>query len=127
MSSSGYYVVTAYKGTAVTSAQTGNFTGPEDINLVQAKGSSLVVNLVTPEGLKPVLDVSIYGRVSLMKLFRPKVSAGKPECESRAPLFYLRPPFTTFTRGRTVVQYNFVTFHLMVISNTLVHVCSIMN
>ena len=67
------YVVTAFKGTAVTAAQTGNFTGPEDINLVQAKGSSLVVNLVTPEGLKPLVDVNIYGRISLMQLFRPKV------------------------------------------------------
>lgn len=66
------YVVTAYKGTAVTAAQTGNFTGPEDINLIQAKGSSLVVSVVTPEGLKPVADVNIYGRINLMQLFRPK-------------------------------------------------------
>ena len=67
------YVVTAYKGTAVTAAQTGNFTGPDDINLVQAKGSCLVVSLVTPEGLKTVADVNVYGRISLMQLFRPKV------------------------------------------------------
>lgn len=69
------YVVTAYKGTAVTAAQTGNFTGPEDINLIQAKGSSLVVSVVTPEGLKPVADVNIYGRINLMQLFRPKVKS----------------------------------------------------
>ena len=68
------YVVTAYKGTAVTAVQTGNFTGPEDINLIQAKGSSLAVSVVTPEGLKPVADASIYGRISLMQVFRPKVS-----------------------------------------------------
>lgn len=66
-------MVTAYKGTAVTAAQTGNFTGPDDINLVQAKGSSLVVSIVTPEGLKSVADVNVYGRISLMQLFRPKV------------------------------------------------------
>ena len=70
------YVVTAYKGTAVTAVQTGNFTGPEDINLIQAKGSSLAVSVVTPEGLKPVADASIYGRISLMRVFRPKVSEG---------------------------------------------------
>ena len=67
------YVVTAFKGTAVTAAQTGNFTGPDDLNLIQARGSSLVVTTVTPEGLKPVVDVSVYGRISLMQLFRPKV------------------------------------------------------
>ena len=67
------YVVTAYKGTAVTAAETGNFTGPEDINLLQAKGSTLVVSVVTPEGLKPVAEARIYGRISIMKLFRPKV------------------------------------------------------
>jgi DNA damage-binding protein 1 len=66
------YVVTAYKGSAVTAAQTGNFTAPEDINLIQAKGSSLVVSVVTPEGLKLVADVNIYGRICLMQLFRPK-------------------------------------------------------
>ena len=67
------YVVTAYKGSAVTAAQTGNFTAPEDINLIQAKGSSLLVSVVTPEGLKLVADVNIYGRICLMQLFRPKV------------------------------------------------------
>ncbi len=68
------YIVTAYKPTAVTEAVVGNFTSPTDLNLIQAKGSSLVVNLVTPEGLKPVVEVSIYGRISLMQLMRPKVS-----------------------------------------------------
>lgn len=67
------YVVTAYKGTAVTGAQRGNFTGPEDINLIQACGSSLIVSVVTPEGLKPVANANVYGRISIMELFRPKV------------------------------------------------------
>ncbi|XP_064399977.1 DNA damage-binding protein 1-like isoform X3 [Halichondria panicea] len=66
------YIVTAYKPTAVTEAVVGNFTSPTDLNLIQAKGNSLVVNLVTPEGLKPVVEVSIYGRISLMQLMRPK-------------------------------------------------------
>ena len=67
------YIVTAYKPTAVTAALTGNFTGPKDLNLIEAKGSYLVVNLVTPEGLKPIVDVNIYGRITIMQLFRPKV------------------------------------------------------
>lgn len=67
------YLVTAYTATAVTGALTGNFTSPTDINLIESKGNNLMVNLATPEGLKPVVDVSIYGRISLMKLIRPKV------------------------------------------------------
>lgn len=69
------YAVTAYKPTAITAALTGNFTGPNDLNLIQAKGTYLVVNLVTPEGLKPVVDVNIYGRITIMQLFRPRVLA----------------------------------------------------
>ena len=70
------YIVTAYRPTAVNAAVTGNFTGPNDLNLIQAKGNCLVVNQVTPEGLKAVVDVNIYGRITIMQLFRPKVSAG---------------------------------------------------
>ena len=68
------YVVTAYKATAVSNSLTGNFTGPGDLNLIESKGNSLVVNLVTPEGLKPLVDVSINGRITIMQLFRLKVS-----------------------------------------------------
>ncbi len=68
------YVVTAYKPTGVTEALTGNFTGANDLNLIQAKGNYLVVNLVTPEGLKPMVDVNIYGRITIMQLFRPEVA-----------------------------------------------------
>ena len=67
------YIVTAHKSTAVTDAVTGNFTSPDDINLIEARGSSLLVNLVTPEGLKPILDANIYGRIAIIQLFRPKV------------------------------------------------------
>lgn len=67
------YVVTAYKPTAVMSAITGNFTGPSDLNLIQCKGNCLIVNLVTPEGLKVLVDVDVYGRITIMQLFRPKV------------------------------------------------------
>ena len=67
------YVVTAYKATAVTNALTGNFTGPGDLNLVESRGNNLVVSLVSPEGLKPVVDVGINGRITIMQLFRLKV------------------------------------------------------
>lgn len=68
------YMVTAQKPTAVNAAVVGNFTGPDDLNLIIAKNTRLEIHLVTPEGLRPVLDVGIYGRVSVMQLFRPPVS-----------------------------------------------------
>ena len=68
------YVVSAQKPTAVNSAVTGNFTGPTDLNLILAKNTRLEIHLVTAEGLKPVLDVGMYGRIATMKLFRPSVS-----------------------------------------------------
>ena len=71
------YIVTAHKATAVSLSVTGNFTGPDDLNLIQVKGSTLVVGLVTPEGLKPVLDVDVFGRISAIQLFRPQVSSGR--------------------------------------------------
>ncbi len=68
------YVVSAQKPTAVNAAVTGNFTGPKDLNLILAKNTRLEIHLVTPEGLKPMLDIGMYGRIAVMKLFRPPVS-----------------------------------------------------
>ena len=68
------YAVTAYKATAITAVLTGNFTGADELNLIIAKGSNLVVNVVTPEGLKSVVDVNLRGRIALVKLVRPAVS-----------------------------------------------------
>ncbi|XP_048584985.1 DNA damage-binding protein 1 [Nematostella vectensis] len=65
------YVVTAQKPTAVNAAVVGNFTGPDDLNLVIAKNTRLEIHLVTPEGLRPMLDVGLYGSVGVMELFRP--------------------------------------------------------
>jgi len=52
----------------------GNFTGPDDLNLILAKNSKIEIHLVSPEGLRHVLDVNIYGIVTCMQIFRPKVS-----------------------------------------------------
>ncbi|KAI4468344.1 dna repair/rna processing cpsf family [Holotrichia oblita] len=65
-----HYIVTAHKPTAVTACVTGNFTSPTDINLIVAKNTRLEIYLVTPEGLKPVKEVTLYGKVAVMKLFR---------------------------------------------------------
>ncbi|KDR10581.1 DNA damage-binding protein 1 isoform X1 [Zootermopsis nevadensis] len=66
-----HYVVTAHKPTAVTACVTGNFTSPSDLNLILAKNTRLEIYLVTPEGLRPIKEVGLYGKVSVMKFFRP--------------------------------------------------------
>lgn len=66
------YVVTAQKPTSVTHSLTGAFTSPIDMNLILAKCSRLEIHRMTPDGLSPVLDVQIYGRVAVLELFRPE-------------------------------------------------------
>ncbi|KAK4884026.1 hypothetical protein RN001_000297 [Aquatica leii] len=67
-----HYVVTAHKPTAVTSCVTGNFTSSNDLNLIVAKNTRLEIYLVTPEGLRPIKEVGLYGKVAVMKLYRPQ-------------------------------------------------------
>ncbi|KAF7990593.1 hypothetical protein HCN44_000398 [Aphidius gifuensis] len=66
-----HYVVTAHKPTAVTACVTGNFTSSTDLNLILAKNTRLEIYLVTPEGLRPLKEIGIYGKISVIKLFRP--------------------------------------------------------
>uniref|UniRef100_A0A8C7X5H2 DNA damage-binding protein 1 n=1 Tax=Oryzias sinensis TaxID=183150 RepID=A0A8C7X5H2_9TELE len=66
------YVVTAQKPTAVNACITGHFTSAEDLNLLIAKNTRLEIYVVTAEGLRPVKEVGMYGRISVMELFRPK-------------------------------------------------------
>ena len=78
------YVVTAHKPTAVNAAVVGNFTAADDLNLIIAKNTRLEIHVVTPEGLRPHLDIGIYGRISVMELFRPVVSFTIIPMESKA-------------------------------------------
>lgn len=51
----------------------GNFTSPDDLNLIVAKNSRLEIYLVTPEGLRPLKEVGVNGRIAALKHFRPAV------------------------------------------------------
>ena len=51
----------------------GNFTGPNDLNLILAKVNHIEILSVTPEGLRPIKQFTINGRVEVMKFFRPQV------------------------------------------------------
>jgi len=65
------YVVTAHKPTSVSNGVTGHFTSPNDLNLIIAKNTRLEIYVVTPEGLRPIKEIMIYGRISVIELFRP--------------------------------------------------------
>ncbi|XP_076949712.1 DNA damage-binding protein 1-like [Bidens hawaiensis] len=65
------YVVTAHKPTNVTHSCVGNFTAPHELNLIIAKCTRIEIHLLTPQGLQPLLDVPIYGRIATLELFRP--------------------------------------------------------
>lgn len=54
-------------------AWTGNFTSKSDLNLIVAKNTRLEIYLVTPEGLRPIKEIGIYGKVAVLELYRPKV------------------------------------------------------
>ncbi|TYH85796.1 hypothetical protein ES332_D02G293700v1 [Gossypium tomentosum] len=65
------YVVTAHKPTNVTHSCVGNFTSPQELNLIVAKCARIEIHLLTAQGLQPMLDVPIYGRIATLELFRP--------------------------------------------------------
>ncbi|XP_052008105.1 DNA damage-binding protein 1 isoform X2 [Xyrauchen texanus] len=50
----------------------GHFTSAEDLNLLIAKNTRLEIYVVTAEGLRPVKEVGMYGKIAVMELFRPK-------------------------------------------------------
>nr|XP_027191973.1 DNA damage-binding protein 1 isoform X1 [Cicer arietinum] len=65
------YVVTAHKPTNVTHSCVGNFTGPQDLNLIVAKCTRIEIHMLSANGLQSVLDVPLYGRIATLELFRP--------------------------------------------------------
>lgn len=52
----------------------GNFTSADDLNLIVAKNSRFEIYLVTPEGLRPLKEVNVYGKIAVLKHFRPAVN-----------------------------------------------------
>jgi len=44
------------------------------LNLLIAKNTRLEIYVVTPEGLRPVKEIGLYGRIEVMHLYRPPVS-----------------------------------------------------
>eukprot|EP01083_Nonionella_stella_P074583 202363_1 len=68
------YVVTAQAPTIVTHSLTGKFTGKDDLNLIVGKCTHFEIYQMTEDGLELLEDVPVNGRISSMKLYRPKGS-----------------------------------------------------
>ncbi|KAF9437707.1 DNA damage-binding protein 1a [Entomortierella beljakovae] len=64
-------VFTARKSSSVTQAIKGNFTGPDDLNLILGKGTRIEVYLIGRDGLKLIKEFGIYGEIATMEPFRP--------------------------------------------------------
>jgi len=62
------YVVTAHKPTAVSYSCVGHFTHLERQNLIVARSNRIEIYLLTEEGLEPVLETTVYGRIAMLKL-----------------------------------------------------------
>ncbi|CAA0805711.1 DNA damage-binding protein 1a [Striga hermonthica] len=66
------YVATAHKPTRVTHTCVGNFTAPDELNLIVVKCTRVEINSLMPSHrLHPILDVPIYGRIAALQFFRP--------------------------------------------------------
>lgn len=66
----------------------GNFTSPSDLNLIIAKNTRLEIYVVTPEGLRPIKEIMIYGRIAVIELFRPPVNIISVKLSRGFPQFF---------------------------------------
>lgn len=66
------YCVSARKASVVTESVVGNFTGPDNVDLLVAKGNRIEVKLVSPEGLKNPSEIPIYGQILTIALIKYK-------------------------------------------------------
>ena len=71
------YVATSQKPTAISHCVVGNFTSPTELNHILAKVTRIELHSITPDGLVPVYDVGIYGRIAALALIRLHVSHGR--------------------------------------------------
>lgn len=63
------YVVTSHKPSEVTRSVVAGFTGPDDVNLIIAKGNRLIIELVGTEGLQGIHEFPLYGRIAALEAY----------------------------------------------------------
>ena len=77
------YVVTAHKPTAVSYSCVGRFTHLEKQNLIVARSNRIEIYLLTEEGLEPVLETTVYGRIAMLKLCEGSTFGDKEKVPGR--------------------------------------------
>ena len=62
------YIVTAHKPTAVSITICGHFTSSRRKNLIIAKANRIEIYKLTKDGIEPILEQILYGRIATMEL-----------------------------------------------------------
>ena len=65
------YVATSSRPTAIQQAIVCSFTDPSSHNLVLAKGNRIEVHDITLDGISPVTEFEIYGKICTLSYYRP--------------------------------------------------------
>lgn len=68
-----FYYATSQKPTAVVGSSVAAITGPSDLNLVLAKTSRIDLYNVTDEGIQPIAEYALNGRIATLKTVRLNV------------------------------------------------------
>ena len=61
-----HYVVSAQQSTTVTHCLKGHFLSSESLDIVLAKGSKLELFSVTENGITPIFEVPIFGKIAAL-------------------------------------------------------------
>uniref|UniRef100_A0A2S2P1T8 DNA damage-binding protein 1 n=1 Tax=Schizaphis graminum TaxID=13262 RepID=A0A2S2P1T8_SCHGA len=67
-----FYTTTIKKATAVSFSESGFFISPTQLNLIVAKHNCLEIYLINENGLLLLSEKELYGKIEIMKVFRPK-------------------------------------------------------
>ncbi|KAI8386817.1 mono-functional DNA-alkylating methyl methanesulfonate N-term-domain-containing protein [Blakeslea trispora] len=96
------YVVTAQKPTSTQLSVKGSFISPYETNLILGKGTRIEVYTLTPDGLKPTIEFSVYGTIIALKLYKSKE-------KEKASLFLLTSRHKYCTLSYDISQQQIVT------------------
>jgi DNA damage-binding protein 1 len=65
------YIVNSQKPTAVQHTVVCSFTSPLETNLILARGNHLEIQTLKEDGLAPILDVALFGKITSLDFYRP--------------------------------------------------------
>ncbi|CAA7023319.1 unnamed protein product [Microthlaspi erraticum] len=69
--SSWNYVATTHNPSSVSHSCVGNFTSPDDRNLILAKGNRLEIHRITGDSISLMMDIPIYGSIQTLQKSYP--------------------------------------------------------